>query len=128
MESHIICSRNRRHNIFEKSILPKLMNWFSATNQNCNRDFAEINEMNYMEIQRTQNSQNKCFKKQSWRTYPTWFQDRGKDRQTIIYIHKYINRTEESPKIDLHIFGYLIFNKSAKSIQWGMYSLFNKQC
>uniref|UniRef100_A0A5F8AIW8 Retrovirus-related Pol polyprotein LINE-1 n=1 Tax=Macaca mulatta TaxID=9544 RepID=A0A5F8AIW8_MACMU len=38
------------------------------------------------------------------------------------------NRTEEIPKIRLHIFNLLIVDKPDKSKQWGTYSLFNKWC
>lgn len=30
---------------------------------------------------------------------------------------RYVNEKEETPKVNLHTFGYLIFNKGVKSIQ-----------
>lgn len=38
------------------------------------------------------------------------------------------NGTEQSPEIDAHKYGLLVFGRGTKAIQWKKDSLFNKQC
>ena len=135
----IPCSWIGRINIVKMPLLPKAIYRFNAFPIKLSLAFfTELEQKNFticMETQKTPNSQSNLQKeKRTWRNQAPDFRlyYKAKVIKTVWYWHKHRNIDQwnriESPEINLHTYGHLIFDNGGKNIQWRKDSFFNKWC
>ena len=135
----IPCSWIRGINIVKMSILYKVIYRCNAIRIKLPiAFFTELEQKIFnicVETQKTPNSQSNFEEeKLSWRNQTPYFRLYYKATviKTVWYWHKNRNIGQwnriESPEINPHTYGHLIYDKGGKNIQWRKESLFNNWC
>ena len=127
-----------RINIVKMSIIPKAILRFNAIPIKLPMVFFREPEQiisQFMEIQNTSNNQSNLEKEEwNWRNQLAWLQAllQSYSHQDSMVLHKDRNKDQwnkiESPEINPHTYGHLIFDKRGKNVQWIKDNLFNKWC
>ena len=136
---NILSSWIRRINIVKMNILPKAIYTFSAIPIRLSmvffRELEQIISQFVWKYKKTSNSQSNLEKEEwNWRNHLPDFRlyYKATDIKTVWYWHKDRNIDQwnkiESPEINPHTYGHLIFDKGGKNIQWRKDNLFNKWC
>ena len=142
----IQCSWIRRINIFKMTILPKAISRFNAILIKLSMAFfTELEQKKFkihIETQKIPNRQSTLVKELIWSNQSSSLQTilqsysyQGSMILACAHTHTHTQHRNidqcnkiESPEINPHTYGYLIFDKGGKNIQWGKDSLFNKCC
>ena len=127
-----------RINIVKMSIIPKAILRFKAIPIKLSTVFfTELEKNNFticMEVQKPLNSQSNLEKEEwNWNNQPSWLQallQSHSHQDSMVLAQSTIDQWNkiESPEINPHSYGHLIFDKGGKNIQWRKDNLFNKWC
>ena len=127
----------RRINIVKMNILPKAIYRFNAIPIKLPTVFftelEQIISQFVWKYIKTLNSQSNLEKEEwNWRNQPAWLQtilQSNSHQESMVLAQGQKHRSVElnrNPKINPCTYGYLIFDKGGKNMQWGKDSLFNK--